>query len=360
MTKIINMNLLHSKTIFEMERDCNNIDNYFLNSLTGEMKNNISCYSIQFMEDLSLYNSGKFNSIKESFKRIILEKSINQYYFIDKMIKDYNNISNNYNFSKNLLDLKVKELKKLLKQNKITKDKYYEYIMKNKFELDNLKKYYYQNKNILKNINIMKKNIESKTKQTFSIDLTNILNSCYFLTISRLKEQFKISNKDDILDINENIDFLNNCSNYILFFDGFEFLNFNQLIDILCSKDLLINENYKNNLFISFYLCYFKSIFINNENFINNYKLFLNNFKDKFINYYSEELFIELNNRFSKWTEFLDFYNEKLNQFNSETTWGLLLFLSKEFIFELNRLIYLIYKMNIDPLNIEKIKKNIN
>ena len=353
---MIKKHLLNSKTKYEMERDFNKLENYFLNDLTGEINNSVSCYSIEFMNDLNNFNNNQNKEkIKNSFFRLILEKSVSKYYTVKEMLDIVLSIEKNNIYSNNLLKIKIKELKNLYKNKSLEKSKYLQFIKLNNEEEVILNSIYKTPKKLIKELNVFLKNIEYQTLKTFNVNIQNVLTKSYFLTIGRLNEQIYLSKKEEFLDFDESMDFFHNCSNYIPFFDGFNFLNFNELLNILCSNDLIIDDKYKNNLFIGFYLIYLKPLFINNKNFMINYNLYSLGFKENFTKYYSKEFYEQIEKRFDKWNSFLNIYNEGVNKINHETSWGLLLFLSKEFIFELNRLILLIFKMNFDPMKISNI-----
>lgn len=350
------------KTSLEMNRDIKNLNEYFLENLNGDIENNISFYSKLFMNELNNFNKLKFNDdkkLKQAFIRITLEKCVNNLYSINQIKNILENINNQKKRGLSLLNVKLKALKNSLKNKEINKVKYLDFFKIHKIEKDIINENY-KNKNndLLKLINFTSLKNLNLFNNIFNVKFNNIFDdtyNSYYSVISNLNLLLKSNELEQSFnnDICENKDFFQNTSKYILFFDGYEFKDFNEIIDLLTNKNTYI-EN-KTNSFIGFFLYYFKSLFLNNKNFEVNYNLNFSSFKEKFVNYYGVDLFEKIGERMNKWTEFLEIYNESLEKVNNQISWGLISFLVKEFIYELNRLIILIFKMEYDPLKLQTI-----
>lgn len=163
---MIKEHLLRSKTKNELERDFNNAENYFLTTLTGDLSNNISCYSLEFMNNLDQFNKSTnkdFDLMRKSFIRIILEKSISKFYTINEIQNYVKNISNNLNYSLKLLEIKEKSLKELLKKQEINKSEFNSFLSQNKQSITQLKKIYQSPKVLTKELKLYKESTDRKS-----------------------------------------------------------------------------------------------------------------------------------------------------------------------------------------------------
>lgn len=350
--KIPTFDEIQLKTSFEMERDYNDLEHYFLNNLEGEIEKNISSSSFKFMKELNSFQKNKdHNNMKNQFHRLMVDKMVNKIYTINEVNNIFTSVKRLRESAFNMLKLNIKKTKWKFKIGEISKEELYRFLGIYKEDKLNVLKLYSKNK-LVEILDKFKNNSLLKLKNIFQIEFKDGINKNYFSLNREITQKINSINHLNILDFDLDKSFFENSSNYLVIFDGYKFVKVEEMLQYISTSNLTI-EDYNN--FIGFYLFYFKILFKDNKIFQRNYLSKIKEFQKNFIDYYGNNLLNEISKRCGKWLEFLNIYNESLEKVSPETSWGLMLFLNKEFVMELNRLNLLIFRMTYDPLKIKNL-----
>lgn len=329
----------------------------FLSKSTNVLTQNLFNY---------LKNKQQFLSdFEKMFFLNIIEKSLSKHETLKLLKNEIIEINTYKEICLEILKSKNNKLKEIYKNKEITKDKYLEFKKIDDYDKKHLNEIYkkFNQKSLLKEIDLEINNFLNYAKERFFVNLEDLYSYNYYLLSSRIfdvlnknKGRYQEKGEYGFNDFDPNLDFFTNCSKYYVIYDGEKTLSFKELLDLLCSKELLLSDKYKDNVFIGFYLTYFSGILKANKNFEDNLNLYSVKFKDTLNNYYKFDLHSKIKDRISFWSDSLNFYNNKVDESGDQVeTMTYLHCLIKENIFEFNRLISLINKINVNPLNVKMI-----